>query len=532
MSLKSPTQLNSSQAFNRDRSGILQRKCACGQRTIAGGQCSECQKKHLQHRTRHREGMPDVPPIVHKALNTSGRPLDRKTRTSMESRFNQDFSRVHAHTQQTPSAQAKLAIGAANHASEQEADRTAERIGQSVEISPSVESLLVPGYDFSRVRVHTDDLANQSAQAIDALAYTVDHNIVFRQGYYQPETVPGQQLLAHELTHVVQQGQASRNASWQNHMPTLQRKEQPAETAAANQFAGPLTEREWQLIEMWQSHGSVGFEPLTENADQNAQIVAGSIFCGRALLHLVSDESREDPLLCVDPDVTRADPRVQQLVQQVTARGPIINWAQVAPNQRMLHVMQLLVNTYNFPENGAAGLVGNLWSESGVLPNRVQGSDIRTPMRASNRAGRITDFTPEQIMNRDAAGQEGPRAPGIGLAQWTSADRREGLFQHTFAGRQQGTAILFNMDAQVDYLVTELQTKRQYRTVYNVITRAGVSLNDASDIVVYRFEVPGSVLDAAGNLLPQSDPAVQAVFARRRANSRRALRVFQAAQQP
>ncbi|OKH52974.1 hypothetical protein NIES2101_12885 [Calothrix sp. HK-06] len=96
------------------------------------------------------------------------------------------------------------------------------------------------------------------------------------------------------------------------------------------------------------------------------------------------------------------------------------------------------------------------------------------------------------------------------------------------ASGQQGAAILFNMDAQVDYLVTELQST--YAGVYNVLTRAGVSLNDASDEVVYRFEVPGAVLDGAGNLLPRNNPAVQAVFTRRRSNSQRALRVFSAAQ--
>lgn len=61
------------------------------------------------------------------------------------------------------------------------------------------------GYDFSNVRIHTDNIAAKSAQSINALAYTSGNNIVFNQNQYQPGTESGKRLLAHELTHVVQQ---------------------------------------------------------------------------------------------------------------------------------------------------------------------------------------------------------------------------------------------------------------------------------------------------------------------------------------
>ncbi len=61
------------------------------------------------------------------------------------------------------------------------------------------------GYDLSAVRVHTDAQAGQSAQAIQARAYTAGHNVVFGTGQYVPGTSSGHHLLAHELTHVVQQ---------------------------------------------------------------------------------------------------------------------------------------------------------------------------------------------------------------------------------------------------------------------------------------------------------------------------------------
>lgn len=61
------------------------------------------------------------------------------------------------------------------------------------------------GHDFSRVRVHTDSRASDSAAGVNALAYTLGHNIVFGAGRFQPSTRSGRYLLAHELTHVVQQ---------------------------------------------------------------------------------------------------------------------------------------------------------------------------------------------------------------------------------------------------------------------------------------------------------------------------------------
>jgi hypothetical protein len=61
------------------------------------------------------------------------------------------------------------------------------------------------GYDFSGVRIHSDSSASRSAKNVNALAYTHGNNIVFNEGQYQPATESGKKLLAHELTHVVQQ---------------------------------------------------------------------------------------------------------------------------------------------------------------------------------------------------------------------------------------------------------------------------------------------------------------------------------------
>lgn len=64
------------------------------------------------------------------------------------------------------------------------------------------------GVDFGNVRIHTDRSADAAARAVEANAYVRDGDIVFREGQYRPHTHAGRLLLAHELSHVVQQGAA------------------------------------------------------------------------------------------------------------------------------------------------------------------------------------------------------------------------------------------------------------------------------------------------------------------------------------
>ncbi|HLK56933.1 MAG TPA: DUF4157 domain-containing protein [Chthonomonadaceae bacterium] len=143
--------------------GVLQRQCACGGGAglSADAECPECAAKRETAMQRKAAGAAapvntakpaSAPPVVHDVLKSSGSPLDAGTRTFMESRF---------------------------------------------------------GHDFSDVRVHTDSRAAESAQAVDALAYTVGQNIVFGTGKYAPTTQDGRKILAHELTHTVQQDAGS-----------------------------------------------------------------------------------------------------------------------------------------------------------------------------------------------------------------------------------------------------------------------------------------------------------------------------------
>ncbi len=77
------------------------------------------------------------------------------------------------------------------------------------------------GYDFSHVRVHTDERAAASARAVDALAYTVGSHLVFERGQYAPETSAGRRLLSHELTHSIQQSSVSDSELGTQHLKLL-----------------------------------------------------------------------------------------------------------------------------------------------------------------------------------------------------------------------------------------------------------------------------------------------------------------------
>ena len=141
-------------SFTPVRTGPLQRECACGQHTVAGGECEECRQKRegtMQRAAVNSVFMRTVPPIIHEVLSSPGQPLNATTRAFMEPRF---------------------------------------------------------GHDFSQVSVHTEARAAESARAVNALAYTVGRDIVFGTGQYVPGTRKGRRLLAHELTHVVQQDES------------------------------------------------------------------------------------------------------------------------------------------------------------------------------------------------------------------------------------------------------------------------------------------------------------------------------------
>jgi len=107
--------------------------------------------------------------------------------------------------------QAKRTAGLWNGPSDAPHPQTGGMNGGGERLSPTVRRFFEKGFarDFSRVRIHTNQQAAESARSINARAFTIGADVVFGQGEYDPESGPGSWLLAHELTHVVQQGHAA-----------------------------------------------------------------------------------------------------------------------------------------------------------------------------------------------------------------------------------------------------------------------------------------------------------------------------------
>jgi hypothetical protein len=122
----------------------------------------------------------------------------------MEARFDRELGGAAVSPAKPHVASSPITIGPAGDQFEQEADRTASAVMRSA--SPrSSRTTTGARADFSHVRVHTDERAARSSEEIGALAYTAGTHVVFGPGQFAPETSKGRQLLAHELTHVVQQ---------------------------------------------------------------------------------------------------------------------------------------------------------------------------------------------------------------------------------------------------------------------------------------------------------------------------------------
>lgn len=129
-------------------------------------------------------------------------------------RYEQEADRVAAqvmsHGGTTPAQSAPLQIQRlAGEGASQAVPASVDQAlaGSSTPLAPSVRHTMEQrfGHSFADVNVHLDGQAQQSARDIGAEAYTVGRDLVFAAGKYAPDTYAGQHLLAHELTHVLQQ---------------------------------------------------------------------------------------------------------------------------------------------------------------------------------------------------------------------------------------------------------------------------------------------------------------------------------------
>ena len=210
--------------------GLLQRKCSCGDNRMGGGECEECSRKRSGLQAKLKVGQPgDI--------------------------YEQEADRVADQVMTSPahSAVSGTAPNIQRLATRPVGEMSATATGTNRVVSGPARSLEPGlradmeqrfGYDFSRVRVHFGREAEQSAREVNANAYTVGQDIVFGAGRFAPQTNEGRRLLAHELTHVVQQlsapsiGQSQTNKTIVPHSAAmsgiLQR--DPADQADAEQL--------------------------------------------------------------------------------------------------------------------------------------------------------------------------------------------------------------------------------------------------------------------------------------------------------
>ena len=253
---------------------------------------------HLQHTIGNH--------AVQRLLRTSHEELEAGSATIASSRSGHDFSQVPLHPQPQNKIQPKLMVSSPADIYEQEAARVADQVMRMPEphlkhscacgggcpkcqveqqgqenqfvqrrhisandareteapriVNKVVNSLDQPldsattaffesrfRHDFSQVRVHTDTRAAESARALNARAFTVDRDIVFRAGQYAIGTSGTRRLLAHELTHVLQQtpriGVTPRSIHHGQHHSTLTVQRQPYTSTPAQ------TQRQPEVIQ-------------------------------------------------------------------------------------------------------------------------------------------------------------------------------------------------------------------------------------------------------------------------------------------
>jgi Domain of unknown function (DUF4157) len=190
--------------------------CACG------GECPRCRREAEQH-----FGL------------TIGTPGDR---------FEREADRIADEVMRMPDGNSNALEVASSHESDLAAATAASGAlrDNGKPLPSTLRAFFEPRFnrDLGHVRIHTNTEAGASAQAVSAHAYTIGRDIVFAAGKYAPQTNQGRRLLAHELTHVIQQGEVPSSAA------TLQRQEAMEQAGPASEGGGgapPAKCGEWGL---------------------------------------------------------------------------------------------------------------------------------------------------------------------------------------------------------------------------------------------------------------------------------------------
>lgn len=199
---------------------VMRSTCACGKPMGPTGECAECRRTRSAAQPKLRVNQPGdryereadrvAAQVLHPSWSHATRPTINPVGSpgAIQRQANEE---EEIDVTDADLLSMKEIPGHPHEMSATVAGRIHSMDGGGTRLAPPVRAFMEQrfGYDFSRVRVHTDARAADTARSLHARAYTVGRNIAFGSGEYQPNTTEGQHLLAHELAHVVQQGSMS-----------------------------------------------------------------------------------------------------------------------------------------------------------------------------------------------------------------------------------------------------------------------------------------------------------------------------------
>jgi hypothetical protein len=266
--------------------------------------------------------------------------------------------------------------------------------GEGAPLADSLRADFEPkfGADFGGVKVHTDDHANQLNRSIQAKAFTSGSDIFFSKGQYNPGTSSGQQLLAHELTHTVQQGAATvqRDTLSPQGAANVQRDTQPPITLS-NRTEADVLQRdigfEFEAPDVFTAKSNTGALPRTGFQDAKD---ANKHFTAKTTTRI---RKRDALLKNTDVEVQADDsPKIQGYsdMEVVTTHFPLNQVGRGRLDQAMTH-LDTLVNAYPAFANKAGDIVPAIALDGvGGFETVMDKGMFGGPVHTAETAGQVT----------------------------------------------------------------------------------------------------------------------------------------------
>jgi hypothetical protein len=244
--------------------------------------------------------------------------------------------------QMKPLIQRRESIGGGKASTDLEsAIQSARGSGQSLDANLQKSMGQAMGADFSGVKVHTDSQSDQLNKSIQAKAFTTGQDLFFRQGAYEPSSRGGQELIAHELTHVVQQNGVALQRQAEKQIAQLGKSEiHPLQDFSSEKKGSEdiIQRLKWsevftgstKVVGLTEKQMPEGVEEVTgENATQDRKVFAGQTKKGRSgflwhkesTLEIQYDINSMKQYKIIDPEVVFYTAVRQSAVEPIKTHG-------------------------------------------------------------------------------------------------------------------------------------------------------------------------------------------------------------------